>query len=184
MSIKSANSGDAEVTVDTMERRLRNVQTEQWIKLKYEDEESDKAWDMFGNLLYMGSKGIDGAKFGLGRKGKGKEKEKEMEEDKADYTGESYFDSDSQWPLYKSQWTEDEFLQAVSGLKDNQQGDAKPLGDDEVEIKAEVINQGPIEAVKKAGPARGKSKAAATPAPTSTARRGAGAGGKSVAFKD
>ncbi|OTA69598.1 hypothetical protein K449DRAFT_97582 [Hypoxylon sp. EC38] len=186
MSIKSANSADAEVTVDTMERRLRNVQTEQWIKLKYEHEDSEKAWKMFGNLLWMGSKWVDGEKygeiFGLVNKGKGKEKEKAVV--KRDYVLDDAYFERLGWVRYKSQWTEDEFLQAVSGLKDNQQGDAKPLGDDEVEIKAEVINQGPIEAVKKAGPARGKGKAAATPAPASTAKRGAGARGKSVAFKD
>ncbi|KAI1143206.1 hypothetical protein F5Y05DRAFT_146525 [Hypoxylon sp. FL0543] len=177
MSIKSAGSGDAEVTVDTMERRLRNVQTEQWIKLKYEDEYSDRTWSMFTNsLVYPRAKSVDKSKFAKDGKGEGKGKEKEENDDEKGTTAGG---SDEAPPTYKAQWAEDEFLQAVSGLKDNQQGDAKPLGDDEVEIKAEVTNQGPMEAIKKAGPAKGKGKAPAAPATTSTAKRG-----KSVVFKE
>ncbi|KAI0841852.1 hypothetical protein F5Y06DRAFT_258388 [Hypoxylon sp. FL0890] len=177
MSIKSASSGDAEVTVDTMERRLRNVQTEQWIKLKYEDENSDKAWNMFTNsLVYSRAKKVDTSKFAKDGKGKGKGKEKEENDEEK---GDTAVDGETP-PTYKAQWAEDEFLQAVSGLKDNQQGDGKHLGDDEVVIKAEVTNQGSIEAVKKAGPAKGKGKAASAPtAATSSTKRG-----KSVAFKE
>ncbi|KAI1415797.1 hypothetical protein F5Y13DRAFT_155330 [Hypoxylon sp. FL1857] len=179
MSIKSANSGDADVTVDTMERRLRQVQTEQWIKLQYENEYSEKTWNMFTNsLVYPRAKNVDISKFGKDDKDKGKGKEKEEKDEEKEAAKE-----DDNTPLaYKSQWAEDEFLQAVSGLKDNQQGDANPLGDDEVEIKAEVINQGPIDAAKKPIAARGKGKAAATPAAASTAKKAVR--GKSVAFKE
>ncbi|KAI1098503.1 hypothetical protein F4804DRAFT_346303 [Jackrogersella minutella] len=176
MTIKSAGQGDGQVAVDTMVERLRKVQTEPWANLQYEDEYSDKAWTMFSSsLLYAGAR----KPADKPRPGKGKEKEEAAHA--------SEVEDEAPRSTYKAQWAEDEFLQAVSGLKDNQHGDAT-LGDDELEIKAEVINQGPMQAPKRAGPAKGKGKAVTTattttaPAAASTAKRGAR--GKSVAFKE
>ncbi|OTB03768.1 hypothetical protein M426DRAFT_321485 [Hypoxylon sp. CI-4A] len=188
MSIKSASSGDGEAGVDTMIDRLRKVQTEKWIHMKYEDDDSDKAWTMFNSsLIYSGARPARQTRDVRGKdKGKGKGKGKEEE-------GDTDADADAEALLkYKTQWTEEEFLRAVSGLEEeNQQGDGDLAGDDELAIKAEVINQTPLAGVKKAAaPAKGKGKAAATPAAstaaasTSAPRRAGGARGKSVAFKE
>ncbi|KAI0378026.1 hypothetical protein F5Y04DRAFT_165898 [Hypomontagnella monticulosa] len=162
MSIKSAGTEGGEVSVDTMIERLRKVQVEPWTKLKYEDDETDRAWHMFNDHLVSPQPGPKD-------KGKGKEKqgEKAAGEDK------------SPEQKYKAQWNENEFLQAVSGLKDNQQGDTKPQ-DDEVEVKAEVVNPTPV----RAAAAKGKGKAVAGPAAAPATRKGAGGRGKSVAFKE
>ncbi|KAI1381954.1 hypothetical protein F4677DRAFT_400378 [Hypoxylon crocopeplum] len=166
MTIKSAGSNDGELTVDTMVDRLRKVQIEPWTKLKYEDDDSNKSWNMFtNNFIYDGVKDtrpVNPAKDVKG-KGKGKAEEDTLEK-------------------HKAQWAEDEFLKAVSGLRDNQQGDGNLPGDDEVEIKAEVINQASIDVAKKAGTVKGKGKAVATPAAGPATKRGPR--GKSVAFKD
>ncbi|KAI1384907.1 uncharacterized protein F4822DRAFT_416659 [Hypoxylon trugodes] len=186
MSIKSAGSGNGEASVDTMVERLRKVQIEPWSKLKYEDEYSEKAWSMFSNsLVYSGArKAVNPSAAPEDAKGKGKANGEHKEEE-----GNVAME-DIAPQKYTAQWGEDEFLKAVSGLSDNQQGDGI-LQDDEVEIKAEVQNQAPIEAAKKPGPVRGRGKAAATtstpgPSATSTAKRAAGPGarGKSVAFKE
>ncbi|KAI2469856.1 hypothetical protein F4781DRAFT_392589 [Annulohypoxylon bovei var. microspora] len=185
MTIKSAGQGDGGAGVDTMVERLRKVQTEPWTRLKYEHDDSDKAWSVFSSSLVYpdapkpGVEGLQLAKDGGKGKGKGKATfQDDDDDDEVDETGQRKH-------KYKAQWAEDDFLKAVSGLRDNQQGDAN-APDDEVEIKAEVINQGPVQATKKApaGVARGKGKAAAAPAAASTAKKGPGPRGKSVAFKD
>lgn len=169
MSIKSAGADSGEVAVDTMIERLRKVQTEPWIKLKYEHENSEKAWSMYENhLIYASAKDASGAEHNDG--GKGKEKE-----NAASTVAVAHEEQ------YRAQWGEEEFLKAVSGLGDNQQGDGKFQGDDEVQIKAEIIDQDPT---RRAGTARGRGgKAAPGAAAASATKRGA-RGGKSVAFKD
>ncbi|KAL7629090.1 hypothetical protein AAE478_000608 [Parahypoxylon ruwenzoriense] len=180
MSIKSAGADSGELTVDTMSSRLRQVQTEPWMKLKYEDDESSRAWSMFsGNLIYAGAKieeKEEDSSSNSKSKGKGKEK---SDSDDASRGG------------YKTQWSEDEFLRAVSGLTDNQEGDAKTEGDDVLEIKAEEAVQTSAAPVRRtAGAARGKGRAtagtvgagASTAATATSSKRGAR--GRSVAFKE
>ncbi|KAI1461575.1 hypothetical protein F4805DRAFT_412568 [Annulohypoxylon moriforme] len=187
MTIKSAGQGDSGISVDTMVERLRKVQTEPWTKLKYEHEDSDKAWSMFANsLVYADAPSPNPAPLAPNAKaektdgavGNGKGKEKATTKD-ADEEEERKKNK----PLYKAQWAEDDFLKAVSGLSDNQQGDGKPL-DDDVEIKAEVINQGSASSARKpsASAFKGKGKAGSLPAMNSAARKLTR--GKSVAFKE
>ncbi|KAH7035696.1 Sin-like protein conserved region-domain-containing protein [Microdochium trichocladiopsis] len=58
MTIKSASGN--EVTTETMTDRLRFAQQEPWSKLKYEDDSSNRAWDMFSqNLVYKGPGAVD-----------------------------------------------------------------------------------------------------------------------------
>ncbi|KAI1759360.1 hypothetical protein GGR53DRAFT_150363 [Hypoxylon sp. FL1150] len=171
MSIKSAGADSGEASVDTMIERLRKVQTEPWIKLKYEHEESERAWDMFGNhLIYASAKNAAAAEEG----GKGKGKETEKDEKTAGTVAVA------QEERYTSQWSEEEFLRAVSGLADNRHGDSNFPGSDEVQIKAEIIDQDPV---RRAGAARGRAGRAAPGAAAAPAAK-RGARGKSVAFKD
>ncbi|KAI0008010.1 Sin-like protein conserved region-domain-containing protein [Xylariaceae sp. FL0662B] len=169
MSIKSAGAGNGELTTETMVDRLRVVQTEPWTNLKYEDDESAKAWDIFtSNLIYAGAPEAaeKGAPKDTGKdKGKGKEKAVvEVEEQQLPPPPQQ---------LLRGQWRDDEFLRAVSGMRDSH-GEVKPEGDDILEIKEEV----PAEPVKPAVPrAKGKASAASAAAPKRGAR------GKSVAFK-
>ncbi|KAI2606702.1 hypothetical protein GGR54DRAFT_412880 [Hypoxylon sp. NC1633] len=168
MSIKSAGADNGEVMVDTMISRLRQVQTERWLKLKYEDEESNKSWAIYNdNFLYADAKSVSANEedpVKPGSKGKGKVGTAVAQT----AAGEE----DDAAEKYTAQWADGEFLKAVSGMKDNQQGDAKP-SDDDVQIKAEVINPTPSDFMKKAGTGKGKGRAAASSdAAASPAKRG------------
>ncbi|KAI0135316.1 Sin-like protein conserved region-domain-containing protein [Daldinia grandis] len=107
MSIKSAGGTEnGELVVDTMIERLRKVQMEPWSKLKYEDEDSDKAWHMFTNhLIYPGAAD---PKSLADVKGKGKEKETEKP---------SAIEDDASKDKFKAQWSEEEFLSHIRGPK-------------------------------------------------------------------
>ncbi|KAI1487157.1 Sin-like protein conserved region-domain-containing protein [Biscogniauxia mediterranea] len=168
MSIKSAGTGNGEMTTETMTDRLRSVQMEPWRKLKYEDDESPKAWHMFTeNLVYRKAR-EENAKD-KDSKSKGKEKATAAE-DSAALDGEDQL---------KVQWDTEEFLRAVSGMKDGLDGGENLLsGDQAVDVKKEDADQTP--ATKQAGgaAAKGKGKAAA---PATAAKKAAK--GKSVAFK-
>ncbi|KAG4218953.1 hypothetical protein PC116_g32567 [Phytophthora cactorum] len=111
MSIKSAGAAEGgELVVDTMIERLRKVQVEPWSKLKYENEDSDKAWHMFTNhLVYPGA---PNPKSLAEIKGKGKEKEdgKDKEIVTADGDGD-----DLSKERFKAQWSEEEFLSHIRG---------------------------------------------------------------------
>lgn len=105
MSIKSAGGTEnGELVVDTMIERLRKVQTEPWSKLKYEDEDSDKAWHMFTNYLVY--PGAANPKSLVDAKGKGKEKETAKP---------SAMEDDASKDKFKAQWSEEEFLSHIRG---------------------------------------------------------------------
>ncbi|KAI5866494.1 hypothetical protein GGS23DRAFT_274210 [Durotheca rogersii] len=172
MSIKSANTDSGELTVDTMSSRLRQVQLEPWMKLKYEDDESSKSWNMFtNNLLYAHARGVRGS--GLD-KGKGKEKAG---------TGAAADDDDGQqaFQAYKAQWTETEFLHAVSGSRDDQQSlqDSRDKG---LKAKADEVEPPQSEPGRGIGAVRAKAARASTNATASPSRKHTR--GKSVAFKE
>ncbi|KAI0890185.1 uncharacterized protein GGS22DRAFT_9308 [Annulohypoxylon maeteangense] len=184
MTIKSAGQGDGGASVDTMVERLRKVQTEPWTRLKYEHEDSDKSWNMFGSSLVYGDApapaNAKAEKDGDSNGSVGKGKERATKADEEDEEEKER----KKKPIYKTQWAEDDFLKAVSGLS-SAQGEIKPT-DDDVEIKAEVFHQGGVPAVKRApaSAAKGKGKAVAAPATASGAKKPAGVRGKSVAFKE
>ncbi|KAI0020219.1 Sin-like protein conserved region-domain-containing protein [Xylariomycetidae sp. FL0641] len=167
MSIKSAGSGTGEATTETMADRLRSVQLEPWRKLKYEDDESPRSWNMFSNnLIYRGAK----AKGDADEKDKGKGKEKETAAGELEA-------SDAQ--QLKVLWGTEEYLKAVSGMKDGLDGGDAQAGDEVLEVKREEAETAPAEAAKKAPAAKGKAKAT----PATAAKKPTTAKGKSVAFK-
>ncbi|KAI1095004.1 hypothetical protein F5B19DRAFT_395569 [Rostrohypoxylon terebratum] len=179
MTIKSAGQGDGGSPIDTMVERLRKVQIEPWTKLKYEHEESDKAWNTFASSLVYASAPkpnpdpqVPRPRSETERAGKGKENAIMIDKDHEEEEEEE----ERKKSVYRTQWAEADFLKAVSGMDGTQQPDAKPLDDDDVVIKAEVFNQGGVPTAKKAqaSAAKGKGKAVAA----------TGARVKSVAFKD
>ncbi|KAI1312342.1 Sin-like protein conserved region-domain-containing protein [Xylaria venustula] len=160
MSIKSADSGGGELTTETMADRLRTVQTEAWGRLQYEDDESAKSWSVFNNnLVYRSAKRAAAGQDKDEDKSKAKGKGKEIDPIQIDSSSSS--DSEQ----LQAQWKTDDFLKAISAMKNG------PEGSEKLEDAAEV---------KKEGDA-GKTVAGATPA--STARKSTNAKGKSVAFK-
>lgn len=166
MSIKSADAGDGELTTETMADRLRTVQTEAWSRLQYEDDESPKTWNMFHNALVYRSaeKAAGDQDTGEdGDKGKGKGKEKETEVDVIQIDSSSSSDSEQ----LRAQWETDDFLKAISAMKNGPEGSVKL--EDAVEIKKE----GGVE----------KTVAGASSKDNRTARKSTNAKGKSVAFK-
>ncbi|KAI1805892.1 hypothetical protein F4811DRAFT_551320 [Daldinia bambusicola] len=112
MSIKSAGATEGgEMVVDTMIDRLRKVQVEPWSRLKYEDEDSDKAWHMFtSHLVYPGA---PNPKSVTDLKGKGKGKEKEEGEKESIAVNDD--EDDASKEMFKAQWTEEEFLTHIRG---------------------------------------------------------------------
>ncbi|KAJ8124559.1 hypothetical protein O1611_g9082 [Lasiodiplodia mahajangana] len=160
MSIKSADSGGGELTTETMADRLRTVQTEAWSRLQYEDDESLKSWNVFNNnLVYRNAK--KAADNQDKDEGKGKGKEKAVDVIQIDSSSSS--DSEQ----LQAQWETEDFLKAISAMKNGPEGSQK--SEDAVEIKKEG-------GTGKAAPgASAKGKAAAV--------RNTNAKGKSVAFK-
>ncbi|KAI1176979.1 Sin-like protein conserved region-domain-containing protein [Nemania sp. FL0916] len=164
MSIKSADSGGGELTTETMADRLRTVQTEAWSKLHYEDDESAKSWHVFNNnLIYRDAKKTaEKEKAQEKDKGKGKEKEKEVDVIQIDSSSSS--DSEQ----LQTRWDGDDFLKAISSMKNGPEGSQQKTDDDTLVVKEED----------------GAKKPAV--AGTSSARKSAATNtkGKSVAFKD
>jgi hypothetical protein len=139
-----------------MADRLRTVQTEAWSKLKYEDDESARSWTVFNsNLVYRSANKAATEDHKDRDTGKGKEKETNFVQI------DSSSSSDSE--QLQAQWDVDDFLKAVSSMKDGPEGSQKPA--DAVEIKAE------------GGAAKAKGKA------TFAAKNPPDTKGKSVAFK-
>ncbi|KAI1503064.1 Sin-like protein conserved region-domain-containing protein [Biscogniauxia marginata] len=180
MSIKSAGTGSGELTTETMTDRLRSVQMEPWRRLKYEDDESPRAWNVFAdNLVYRGASAESQDKGADNYKGKGKEKATTMgatEDSALDVDADAdAADAEQQQQQLRVRWGADEFLRAVSGMKDGPDGGEKIAAADrapEVKKEEEAAGQTPSAAA-----ARGKGKGAA-PAAARKATKG-----KSVAFK-
>ncbi|KAI0874448.1 Sin-like protein conserved region-domain-containing protein [Hypoxylon argillaceum] len=159
MSIKSADSGGGELTTETMADRLRTVQTEAWSRLQYEDDESMNSWNVFNNnLVYRNAKkAADQAK----EQDKGKGKGKEIDVIQIDSSSSS--DSEQ----LQAQWETDDFLKAISAMKNGPEGSQRP--EDTVEIKKEG--------------GTGKRATGASSKDNGVARKSANGKGKSVAFK-
>ncbi|KAI0863001.1 Sin-like protein conserved region-domain-containing protein [Xylaria cubensis] len=166
MSIKSADSGGGELTTETMADRLRTVQTEAWSRLQYEDDESAKSWNVFNNnLVYRSAKKASAAN-------------QDQDEDKTKGKGkaidviqiDSSSSSDSE--QLQTQWETDDFLKAISAMKNGPEGSMKQ--EDAVDIKRE----GAVEGIVAGASAKDKG----TPTPTGR-KSGTNMKGKSVAFK-
>ncbi|KAI0466400.1 Sin-like protein conserved region-domain-containing protein [Xylaria cf. heliscus] len=131
MSIKSADSGGGELTTETMADRLRTVQTEAWSRLQYEDDESAKSWNVFNNNLVYRSARKAGAAANQGQdedKGKGKGKAVDV------IQIDSSSSSDSE--QLHTQWEADDFLKAISAMKNGPEGSQKQQPD-AAEVKQE-----------------------------------------------
>ncbi|KAI1326223.1 Sin-like protein conserved region-domain-containing protein [Xylariaceae sp. FL0255] len=191
MSIKSADAsgGSGELTTETMADRLRGVQTEAWRKLRFEDDESPRSWDVFSNnLMYRAGGGANKAnanedgssnpKIGIsGDDGKDKGKEKEVPQ-VIDIDSSSSSDTEQ----LHAQWNADDFLKAVSALPDGPEGSAQRKQAEGVEIKKEDM-QPESGAGKAAATAKGRGKASAPSAPPAAVKKTPNTKGKSVAFK-
>ncbi|KAH9897142.1 hypothetical protein F4778DRAFT_245657 [Xylariomycetidae sp. FL2044] len=152
MSIKGAGpAGSGEPTTDTMADRLRLVQQEPWRKLRYANEESSEAWDMFGqNLVYRPRNSKDQARDEGGEardkgKGEGKE-EKEEKKDGRDAAPDDHLEDEEQLQV---RWGDEEYLRAVSGFVDGREGSGN--GNDVKDEKNHDDNYGEdaVQVVKK-----------------------------------
>jgi hypothetical protein len=122
MTIKSAMD-DGGVATETMADRLRNVQTETWQRMEWVHDEAELAWEAYTECLLLRSSsgaaaaaadGGDGDAEkvdGAGEKGKGKEKEREP------VTEGGAADLVERVSQLKTDWGEQELLQAVSGVE-------------------------------------------------------------------
>ncbi|KAJ1331872.1 DNA-directed RNA polymerase III subunit RPC5 [Microdochium nivale] len=197
MTIKSASGN--EVTTETMTDRLRLAQQEPWSKLRYEDDSSARAWDMFSqNLVYKGPGAVDpDAALAEGDKLKAKVKTSSSSDEKAKGKGlavdgeamdvDDDDDDDKNNsaaaqadllppppPQLRGKWATTDFLRAVSGMHEG----AEAAGAHEdaaaaVEVKKEVA--GTASSLAGAGKARVSAVAGS--------KKTAAAKGKSVAFE-
>ncbi|KHN98991.1 DNA-directed RNA polymerase III complex subunit Rpc37 [Metarhizium album ARSEF 1941] len=145
MTIKNTADGDA-VTTETMADRLRFVQTENWRKMRYTDENEEAAWEVYNESLFLYPK-AGGSKAA----GESETKEKEPAE-----TG-----MEELAPKLGAKWNTKQMLEAVSGI---QKPDAKP----EPEIKPEPKGK---QAVGDRGTPKGKPRGGAAPAATKRTSR-------------
>lgn len=187
MTIKSASGN--EVTTETMTDRLRLAQQEPWSKLKYEDDSSNRAWDMFSqNLVYKGPGAIDqDDAMGDGEEDKAQTKIKSSATDKGKGAAEDdAMDIDTKSkttqaeappPQLRGKWATADFLKAVSGMQEGEGAEAERSHEDIVEIKKEIGA-----APKAAGGSKPKASAVAGRKASGAASAG-GTKGKSVAFE-
>ncbi|OAQ68801.1 DNA-directed RNA polymerase III complex subunit Rpc37 [Pochonia chlamydosporia 170] len=115
MTIKNTADGDA-VTTETMADRLRFVQTENWRKMRYTDENEEAAWEVYNESLFLQPK----AEETEDAEGEGKAKAGEGAEQ----------DMEELVPRFGAKWNDKQLLEAVSGIE-------KPDPEPEPEIKPE-----------------------------------------------
>ena len=108
MTIKTPGDGEA-VTTETMADRLRSVQTENWRKMRYTDENEEGAWDIYNESLFL------------------RPKEAPSGADK---------DLEPLVPKYSSKWGSKQLLEAVSGITQSER-EVKPEPKAEVAVKTE-----------------------------------------------
>ena len=118
MTIKSAMDADGGVATETMADRLRNVQTETWQRLEWVHDEAELAWEAYNECLLLRSGGGAAAApppaegEGLGD-GKGKEPAAAVAPAAGDESGAA--DLVEKVTRLRTDWGEQELLQAVSG---------------------------------------------------------------------
>lgn len=121
MTIKTTSDGDA-VTTETMADRLRSVQSENWRRMQFTDENTESAWDVYNESLFLGppeSAEQEGANGDAGKgKAKAQEEEKKVEEEEEDL--------EAVVPRFKIRWGDKELLEAVSDIK---KPEPKPVED-------------------------------------------------------
>ncbi|KFG81650.1 DNA-directed RNA polymerase III complex subunit Rpc37 [Metarhizium anisopliae] len=138
MTIKNTADGDA-VTTETMADRLRFVQTENWRKMRYTDENDEAAWEVYNESLFLQLRNDTNKSEDEGETKEGEGAKKDMEE---------------LVPRFGAKWNDKQMLEAVSGIE-------KP--DPEPEIKPELKGKQDAEDARTS---KGKPRAGAAPPAT------------------
>ncbi len=116
MTIKSAMDADGGVATETMADRLRNVQTETWQRLEWVHDEAELAWEAYNECLLLRSGGGVAAPAVEGEEGKGKGKEPAAGVASAAGDESGAADLVEKVTRLRTDWGEQELLQAVSGV--------------------------------------------------------------------
>ncbi|KAK4154562.1 Sin-like protein conserved region-domain-containing protein [Chaetomidium leptoderma] len=127
MTIKSAMDADGGVATETMADRLRNVQTETWQRMEWVHDEAEMAWEAYNECLLLRSGAATTATGDDGPGGEGTDKDKGKGKEAATTTTEGGGDDESgaadlveKVSQLKTDWGEQELLQAVSGGAEGQ----------------------------------------------------------------
>lgn len=150
MTIKTPTEGET-VSTETIADRLRFVQSEPWRKMRYTDENEEAAWDVYNDSLFLRT-----------------EEEDPEAQDKKAAVAKEQKTLEQTVPEFNSKWSDDQLLEAVSGIKK-----PEPKAPTEPEPAAVPVKSEP------------KGKAAAVSAadegrkPKATRTRGGGAAGAS-----
>jgi hypothetical protein len=155
MTIKSAMDADGGVATETIADRLRSVQTETWQRMEWVHDEAEMAWEAYNECLLLrtgssgnnnradgGGGGVDaeGGTEGDGSKGKGKEVAAAPEAGASSNDDSSAADLVDKVARLKTEWAEQELLQAMSGTVlggEGQQADSAGTGNgNEVALRA------------------------------------------------
>ncbi|KAH7312417.1 Sin-like protein conserved region-domain-containing protein [Stachybotrys elegans] len=108
MTIKTTADGDS-VPIETMADRLRSVQTEQWRRMRYTDENEESAWDVYNDSLFLKP---------AQETPESDDKSDDKKDDKKDAETAAVQPSlEDSVPRFATQWVEDDLLEAVSGIK-------------------------------------------------------------------
>lgn len=146
MTIKSAMDADGGVATETMADRLRNVQTETWQRMEWVHDEAEMAWEAYNECLLLrpganstrtaGSGGGGDGEGGGEEEGKGKEVATTEAVPAGDESGAA--DLVEKVSRLKTDWGEQELLQAISGVEGERAEDATGQGNGEkAVVKAE-----------------------------------------------
>ncbi|GAB0132455.1 hypothetical protein EsDP_00000890 [Epichloe bromicola] len=153
MTIKNTADGDA-VTTETMADRLRYVQTENWRKLRYTDENEEAAWDVYNDSLFLQPKTEEAAAAAA------EEQEKKADGEQGDNKKRHLEDL---VPRFGATWGDKQMLEAVSGIV-KPEAEPQPTAKPEPKAEAPAV---PDEARRPTARPRG---GAAAPAPRRTGR--------------
>jgi hypothetical protein len=190
MTIKSAMDGDSGgVATETMADRLRNVQTEGWQRMEWVHDEAELAWEAYNECLLLrpaagaaAKEGEEGeataaaagdgeAAGGEGDKGKGKEVATAAAADGVpDESGAA--DLVEKVAHLKTDWGEQELLQAISGGMQHGEGAEGARVEGKGKEAAVKIEEQPARAGAR-GAAAAAGSAAAGPSTRKVTRRGA-----------
>ncbi|QUC20238.1 uncharacterized protein UV8b_04479 [Ustilaginoidea virens] len=120
MTIKNTADGEA-ITTETMADRLRFVQTEDWRKMRYTDENDEAAWDVYNESLFLRAPADAGAGAGADDK-------------------ENPGDLEGSVPRFGAKWGRKRLLEAISGIVNDE---AEPEPEPEAQhIKPEARPDG------------------------------------------
>ncbi|AEO66301.1 uncharacterized protein THITE_119008 [Thermothielavioides terrestris NRRL 8126] len=158
MTIKSAMDADGGVATETMADRLRNVQTESWRRMEWVHDEAELAWEAYNECLLLRA-GEDGDGRGKGKEvvaAAGTEGEEGVEAGGGEGSGGAAADLAEKVAQLRTDWGEQELLQATSGVQPEEAADR---------AKADPEGKG------RAG--KGATAAAGSSAPRKATRRGA-----------